>query len=169
MSKQAISILTRVGIGLLALVLSAPALWAEPPVSDVILESDSWPTPAGFWEGPATIWIDGVKYSGQVIAAADGKSNHNQDSWHGTEVKVYDFGALGALEVSGTARTVFAYVSPEHRWHRYYSNVRITGGTGVFAAAKGTFKFVGYTDWDLTWVLLPHAFEGTQSKIHGIE
>ena len=167
MSKQTINILAGASLGLLAVVLCAPALWAEPPVSEVILESDSWPAPSGFWEGPAIIWVDGVKYSGQIYYSAEGKMNQN--SWHGTELKVYDFGVLGTLEVSGSARTVFAYVSPEHRWHRYSSNVRITGGTGAFAMATGTFKFVGYTDWDLTGAQPPHAFEGTHSKIVGIQ
>ena len=106
MNKQTITILASVGLALLAVVMHAPALWAAPPLSQVILESDSWPAPSGFWEGPAIIWIDGVKYSGMVYAASEGEMNKN--SWHGTEVKVYDFGALGILEVSGSARTVFA-------------------------------------------------------------
>jgi len=167
MNKQTITILASVSLALLAVVMHAPALWAAPPLSQVILESDSWPAPSGFWEGPAIIWIDGIKYSGTVYVAAEGEMTKN--SWHGTEVKVYDFGALGILEVSGSARTVFAYISPEHRWHRYTSNVRITDGTGAFATARGTFKFVGYTDWDLTGAQPPHAFEGTRSKIVGIQ
>jgi len=160
-------ILVVTSLTLLAVVLCVPSLWADPPVREVILESDSGPAPSGFWEGPAIIWIDGIKYSGEIFYTAEGTMNQN--GWHGTEVKVYDFGALGTLELSGRAKTIFAYVSPEHRWHRYSSNVRITGGTGAFAEAQGVFQFVGYTDWDLTGTRPPHAFEGTHSKIVGIQ
>ena len=43
MNKQTITILASVGLALLAVVMHAPALWAAPPLSQVILESDSWP------------------------------------------------------------------------------------------------------------------------------
>ena len=165
--NQRSKMLTGVSLALLALVLCASVSWADPPVSEVILESDSWPAASGFWEGPAIIWIDGVRYTGEIFYTAEGKMNKN--GWRGTEVKVYDFGALGTLELSGSARTRFSYVSPDHRWHRYSSNARVTGGTGAFTEAQGVFQFVGYTDWDLSGVRPPHAFEGTNSKIVGIQ
>ena len=156
-------------LGLLALVLSASALWADPPFHEVILESYSEPNWAtGFWEGDAVIWIDGVKSEGTILYWAEGESNKN--GWHGTEIKVYDFGPLGWFELSGTAKTTFAYVSPEHRWHRYGSRVTITDGTGVFEEAHGVFHFVGYTNWILT--SLPpdaYAFEGAQAIVVGIQ
>jgi hypothetical protein len=170
MRKRRMRNLTVAGLGILAVILYAPVLWAEPPVSEVILESYSEPNWAtGLWEGPATIWIDGIKYEGEIIFSGDGHQNIN--SYHGTEVKVYDFGGLGMLEVSGTNKTTFAYVSPEHRWHRYTSHVQITNGTGAFANAHGVFQFVGYTDWLLNPAGPPdaYAFEGTQAKIVGIE
>ena len=167
MSKQRIKFLTGVSLGLLAVVLCGSALWAEPPFHEVVLESYSSPTGPVFWEGPAIIRIDGVKYLGTIVYSGEGVTNDN--GWHGTEVKVYTFPGLGLLEVSGTAKTMFAYVSPEHRWHRYTSHVRITHGEGAFENAHGRFHFVGYTDWDLTWVEPPQAFEGTQARIHGIQ
>jgi hypothetical protein len=167
MSKPRFKILVGVTLGLLALVLCGSALRAEPPFSEVILESYSSPTGPVYWEGPAIIWIDGDKYLGTIVYSGEGEINNN--SWHGTEVKVYSFPGLGLLEVSGTAKTVFAYVSPEHRWHRYSSHVQITYGEGVFEKARGTFNFVGYTDWDLTFANPPLAFEGTRAKVRGIQ
>lgn len=167
MSKQRIKMLAGVSFGLLAVALWPSVAWAAPPVHEVILESDSWPMDPEFWAGPAIIWIDGTKYAGSILYTGVGKMNEN--SWHGTEVKVYDFGALGILELEGTAKTSFAYVSPEHRWHRYTSHAKIVGGTGAFEQARGVFQFVGYTDWDLTGSRPPHAFEGTQASIVGIQ
>ena len=171
MTKQRIKILLSVSLGLLAVTLCTSVSWAEPPVCEVILESVSTPNWAtGFWEGPATIWIDGIKHQGSILYAAEGETKKN--SWHGTEIKVYDFGALGRLDLEGTAKTFFAYVSPEHRWHRYSSHARITGGTGAFEEAHGVFHFVGYTDWVINPPPNPpeaYAFEGTRAKIVGIQ
>ena len=169
MSKQRVRI-AGASLGVLIVALCASVLWAEPPVTEVILESYSEPNWAtGFWEGPATIWIDGIKYEGEIVFSGEGETKKN--NYHGTEVKVYDFGDLGTFEVSGTNKTTFAYVSPEHRWHRYTSHVQITDGTGVFAEAHGVFLFVGYTDWLLNPAGPPdaYAFEGTQANIVGIQ
>ena len=169
MSKQRVRI-AGVSLGVLTVALWASVLWAEPPVREVILESFSEPNWAtGNWEGPATIWIDGIKYEGDIVYSGDGEAKKN--GWHGTEIKVYNFGDLGTLELSGTAKTSFAYVSPEHRWHRYTSHVQITDGTGAFAEAHGVFQFVGYTDWLLYPAGPPdaYAFEGAQANIVGIQ
>jgi len=157
---------------LLTLTLSTSVSWAEQPFHEVTLESTSSPNwSTGFWEGPAIIYIDGIKYEGDVVYTGDGDSNKN--IWQGTEFKVYSFGDLGTMELSGTAKTIFAYVAPgdEHRWHRYSSHSQITGGTGAFAAAQGVFQFVGYTDWHVYPAGPPdaYAFEGTQAKIIGIQ
>ena len=167
MSKLRTGILSGVSLGFLALVLCGSAAWADPPFHEVVLESFSSPTGPEFWEGPAIIWIDGVKYTGTAIYSSEGEMHAN--SWSGTEVGVYDFPGLGLFEISGSARTVFAYISPEHRWHRYTSHLRITYGEGAFENAHGRFHFVGYTDWDLTWVNPPKAFVGSQARIHGIQ
>jgi hypothetical protein len=171
MMKQGSGFLAKLTLGVLVVGLCASVSWAEPPVRQVILESYSSPNWAtGFWEGPATIWIDGIKYEGDIVYIGEGKTKKN--SWHGTEIKVYDFGALGRLDVEGTAKTSYAYFSPEHRWHRYSSHARITGGTGAFEKAQGVFQFVGYTDWLINPPPNPpdaYAFEGTRAKIVGIQ
>jgi hypothetical protein len=168
MSKQRVRILTVASLGLLAVILGSPALWAGPP-AQVILESDSWPSgpPPAPWVGPAIIWIDGIKYEGTAEFVSEGESN--KTGWHGTELQRYDFGDLGTLELSGTAKTTYAYISPEHRWHQYTSHMNITGGTGAFAEAQGVFQFVGYTDWDPNFLRPPHAFIATDAKIVGIQ
>jgi hypothetical protein len=144
MNKQRIKILAAVGFGVLALAICLTALAGEPPV-EVILESTSWPVD-GYWEGPATIWLDGDKYEGTVLYMHDARTT-NDNSWHGVETQIFDFGDLGTLTVSGTAMTTFDYISPNHRWHHYTSHARITDGTGAFAEAQGVFQFGGYTDW----------------------
>ena len=172
MSKQRIRILTVVSLGVLAAILCTPVLWAEPPAQEVTLESDStWDWVDGNpWMGPAIIWIDGVRYEGTIAYSGDGKQNWN--GWHGTETHIYNFPDLGELELSGIAKTTFAYVTEEHRWHRYTSHAKITGGTGAFAEAHGVFQFVGYTDWFLPPYYLPplnFAFVGGKGMIVGIQ
>ena len=172
MSKQWINILAGVSLGLLAVALCVPALWAKPPVQKVILESDStwdW-NDEHPWTGPAIIWIDGVRYEGEISYSGEGKMNWN--GWHGTEIHVYDFPGLGTLELEGTAKTTFAFVTDEHRWHRYTSHAQITGGTGAFEEAHGVFQFVGYTDWLLPPYYGPplnFAFSGGKGMIAGIQ
>ena len=133
--------------GVLALTICLSALAGEPPV-EVILESWSVPDPepAETWSGEATIWLDGIKYEGTVLYMHE-RRTMNDNSWHGVETQIFDFGDLGTLTVSGTARTKFDYVSPEHRWHYYTSHTKISDGTGAFAEAQGVFQFQGYTDW----------------------
>lgn len=167
-------------LSLLALVLYASVLWAEPPLHEVHLESYSTPNwTTGLWEGDGTVYIDGVKYEGTFLHSADGESNKN--GWHGTETQVFDVPGLGTIELAGTTKTVFAYVSPMyagkgHRWHRYTSHLQITGGTGAFAAAQGEFHFGGFTEWFLDFTVTPpnppmtaQAFEGAQAKVIGIQ
>jgi hypothetical protein len=171
MGKQRFGILAGASLGLLVVALCASASWAEPRAQEVILESSSsWDfDPTHPWTGPAIIWIDGDRYVGTISYAGEGRSNWN--GWHGTEIHRYNFPGLGELELSGTAKTTFAYVTDEHRWHRYTSHVRITGGTGAFAEAHGVFQFVGYTDWLLPPYHLPpsnFAFSGGKGMIVGI-
>lgn len=167
MSKKRTKFLAGVSLGLLAVALGASVSWAKSPAREVILESYSSPTPSGFWEGPAIMWIGEVKYDGWIFYAGEGRMNAN--GWHGTEIHVYDFGDLGTLEISGTAKTSFAYVSPDHRWHYYTSHLRVTGGTGAFSDAHGVFQFGGNTDWHVISPVLPFAFAGGQGVIVGIE
>lgn len=172
MSRQGMSVVSVVGFGLLAVILCAPGLWAEPPVQEVMLESDStWDfVDEHPWTGPAIIWIDGVRYEGTISYTGEGRMNWN--GWHGTETHVYDFPELGELVLSGIARTHFAFVTDEHRWHRYSSHVKIVGGTGAFAEAHGVFQLVGYTDWLLPPYHLPpsaFAFTGGKGMIVGIQ
>lgn len=166
MNKQRIKILTAVGFGVLALAFCLSVLAGEPPVSEVILESDSWPTPDG-WAGPAIIWVDGVKYTGTALVVAEGKMNKN--NWYGTETHWYDFDELGTFELSGTAKTSFDHVTPQHRWHYYTSHASITDGTGAFAEAHGVFQIGGYTDWHIPPPPAPHAWCGGKGMIVGIE
>ena len=172
MSKQRIWCLTVVSVGLLAVILCSPVVWAGSPAQEVILESDSmWDFDDEHpWTGPAVIWIDGVRYEGTITYTGEGKMNWN--GWHGTETHIYDFPDLGELVLSGTAKTYFAFVTDEHRWHRYTSHAQITSGTGAFAGAHGVFKFVGYTDWLLPPYHLPpeaFAFTGGDGMIVGIQ
>jgi hypothetical protein len=172
MSKQRMSVLSLLGLGLLAAVLYSSVLWAESPAQPVILESNStWDfVDEHPWTGPAIIWIDGVRYEGEIFYRGEGKMNWN--GWHGTEYHDYYFPDLGWLYLSGTAKTSFAFVTEEHRWHRYSSHVKITGGTGAFAEAHGVFQLVGYTDWLLPPYYLPpeaFAFTGGNGMIVGIE
>lgn len=172
MNWQRLSTVTVLGLGLLAVALCSPALGAEPPVQEVILESEStWDFVEEHpWTGPAIIWIDGVRYEGTISYTGEGTMNWN--GWHGTEYHDYYFPDLGWLYLSGTAKTYFAYVTEEHRWHRYSSNVKIVGGTGVFAEAHGVFHLVGYTDWLLPpyyWPPEAFAFCGGTGMVIGIE
>jgi hypothetical protein len=172
MSTQRMRMLIVVSLGLVTLMLCTPALWAGPPAQEVILESDStWDfDDANPWTGPAIIWIDGVRYQGEIFYHGEGKMNFN--GWHGTEYHDYFFPDLGWLYLSGTAKTSFAFVTPEHRWHRYSSHVKIVGGTGAFAEAHGVFQLVGYTNWLLPPYYLPpeaFAFTGGKGMIVGIE
>ena len=158
MSKHTINVLTVAGFALLALALSSPALWADPPALEVTLESGStWDfVDSHPWTGPAIIWIDGDRFEGTISYTGEGTMNRN--GWHGTETHVYDFPGLGELVLSGTAKTYFAYVTEEHRWHRYSAHVMIVNGTGAFADASGVFQLVGYTDWLLPPYHPPSAF-----------
>ena len=175
MSRQGMSVVSVVGFGLLAVVLCSPVLWAGSPAQEVILESDSWWdfVEEHVWTGPAIIWIDGDRYEGEIFYRGEGKMNWN--GWHGTEHHDYYFPDLAGgswLYLSGTAKTSFAYVTPEHRWHRYSSHVKIIGGTGAFAEAHGVFQLVGYTDWLLPPYHLPpsaFAFTGGTGMIVGIQ
>jgi hypothetical protein len=169
MNKQGIKILIAVGFGILGLAICLSALAGEPPV-EVILESTSWPVEGeDYWAGPATIWLDGVKYEGTVLYMHE-RRTMNDNSWHGVETQQFDFGDLGTLEVSGTAMTTFDYVSPNHRWHHYTSHAKISDGTGAFAEAQGVFQFGGYTDWHFP--PFPPAgigWGGATAKIVGIQ
>jgi hypothetical protein len=172
MSDKRLNVSSVLGFGLLALVLCAPVLWAGSPAQEVILESSStWDfVQEHVWTGPAIIWIEGVRYEGEIFYHGEGKTNWN--GWHGTEYHDYYFPDLGWLYLSGTGQTFFAFVTPEHRWHRYSSHVKITGGTGVFTEAHGVFQLVGYTNWLLPPYHLPpeaFAFTGGTGMIGGIE
>ena len=106
-------ILVVTSLTLLAVVLCVPSLWADPPVREVILESDSGPAPSGFWEGPAIIWIDGIKYSGEIFYTAEGTMNQN--GWHGTEVKGQDH---IRVRLARTPLAPLLLKRENHRWNR---------------------------------------------------
>ena len=172
MSNNRVSVLSALGSALLMAVMCVPLLWAGSPAQEVILESSStWDFDDKHpWIGPAIIWIDGVRYEGDFIYTGEGKTNFN--GWHGTEYHEYFFPDLGWLYLEGTAITHFAFVTPEHRWHRYSAHVQITGGTGAFAEAHGVFQFVGYTNWLLPPYHMPpeaSAFAGGTGRIVGIQ
>jgi hypothetical protein len=168
MNKQRIKILAAVSLGILALAFCLSASGGKSPISEVILESESWQTPEGTWVGPAIIWVDGVKYEGTILYNAEGKMNKN--NWHGTETHWYDFGDLGTFGLSGTAKTSFDYVTPEHRWHYYTSHVSITDGTGAFEEAHGVFQIGGYTDWHMPpFPPDGYAWSGATAMIVGIQ
>lgn len=167
MSKRKMKVLAGVSLALLALAWAVPESRAESASRKVILESKSSPIDQVFWVGPALIWIDGVKYEGTLLYSGDGRMNKN--SWHGTETHVYDFPALGTLELSGTAKTQFSYVAPDHRWHYYTSRLQITGGTGAFSEAHGVFRFGGNTEWHIPPPPAPYAFAGGKGTIVGIQ
>ncbi len=165
MNITKIQILAVGSLGILALAFCLSASTGEPPV-EVILESESEPAPGG-WVGPATIWLEGVKYEGTVLYTHVARTM-NDNSWHGVETQIFDFGDLGTLTVSGTAMTTFDYVSPEHRWHHYTSHAKITGGTGAFEEAQGVFQFGGYTDWQLV-TGAGYGWGGAKAVIVGIQ
>ena len=173
MNKQRIKILAAVTFGVLALTVCFSVLAGEPPVSEVILESTSWPVPGeDYWEGPATIWVDGEMWEGTVLYMHE-RATTNDNSWHGVETQIFDFGDLGTLEVSGIAMTTFDYVSPAHRWHHYTSHAKVTDGTGALAKATGVFQFGGYTDWEIDpdtgFPISGYGWGGATAKIVGIE
>jgi len=173
MNKQSIKILTAVTFGIVALAICLSAFAGEPAVSEVILESISRPVEGqDYWEGPATIWLDGVRHDGTVLYMHEG-GTMDDNRWYGVETQTFDFGDLGTLTVSGTAVTTFDYVSPNHRWHHYTSHAKITSGTGAFAQANGMLLFAGYTDWETdpeTGVPVSGSgWGGAMAKIVGIQ
>ena len=113
----------------------------------------------------------GLKYAGSVTYYHD-QTAFNDNSWHGFETQVLNFGELGTLESSGPAKTSFQHVTPDHRWHLYSVSSKITLGTGAFENAHGVFQSIGYTDW-----LFPEppnppivtAFGGGKGMIIGID
>ena len=172
MRNDRVRILSALCFALLVAAVFAPLLWAGSPAQKVTLESSStWDfDDANPWIGTAIIWIDGVRYVGEFFYTGEGTTNFN--GWHGTEYHEYFFPDLGWLYLEGTATTKFAFVTPEHRWHRYSAHVQITGGTGAFAEAHGVFQFVGYTNWLLPPYYIPpeaSAFAGGTGTIVGIE
>jgi hypothetical protein len=173
MNKKRIKILIAVTFGILALTVCLSASDGEPPVSEVILESISRPVEGqDYWEGPATIWVDGVMYEGTVLYMHEG-GTMDDNRWYGDETQDFDFGDLGTLTVSGIAITTFDYVSPNHRWHNYTSHSRITNGTGAFAEANGVVLFRGYTDWEIDpesgLPISGSGWGGAMAKIVGIQ
>jgi len=173
MNKQRIKILTVVTFGVVALAICLSAFADEAPVNEVILESISRPVEGqDYWEGPATIWLDGVRYDGTVLYTHEG-GTMDDNRWYGVETQNFDFGDLGTLTVSGTAVTTFDYVSPNHRWHHYTSHTKITSGTGAFAQADGMLLFAGYTDWEVDpetgFPVSGSGWGGAMAKIVGIQ
>ena len=107
MNKQRIKILTVVTFCLAALAICLSAFAGEPSVTEVILESISRPVEGqDYWEGPATIWLDGVRYDGTVLYMHEG-GTMDDNRWYGGETQNFDFGDLGTLTVSGTGVTTF--------------------------------------------------------------
>ena len=167
MKAQSTKLVVRAGSCLLALTTMVANSWAEPPGRKVVFESYSSPTSEGTWEGPATIWIDGTKYPGGVTYYHE-QIAMNDNSWHGFETQVLDFGELGMLEISGASKTAFSHVTPEHRWHLYNSSAKITVGTGAFENAHGVFQSIGYTDWFFPTSTVT-GFGGGEGMIIGID
>lgn len=173
MNKQRIKILTAVTFGVIALAICLSTFAGESPVSEVVLESISRTVEGqDYWEGPATIWLDGVMYDGTVLYMHEGGTMDN-NRWYGAETQNFDFGDLGTLTVSGIAITTFDYISPNHRWHHYTSHARITNGTGAFAEANGVLLFRGYTDWETDpetgFPISGYGWGGAMAKIVGIQ
>jgi hypothetical protein len=173
MNKRKCRILAAVILGALVLTVCLSTFADEPTGSEVILESASEPVEnQDYWEGPATIWLDGVMYEGTVLYT-HGEATMDDTRWYGVETQSFDFGDLGTLEVSGIAATTFDYVSPNHRWHHYTSHTRIINGTGAFAEANGMLLFRGYTDWETDPETgLPssgYGWGGATAKIAGIQ
>ena len=146
MKTQSTKLVLRTGLCLLVFTATVAASWAKPSGREVVFEAYSSPTSEETWEGPAAIWIDGLKYAGSVTYYHD-QTAFNDNSWHGFETQVLDFGELGMLEISGPSKTSFQHVTPDHRWHLYSSSAKITVGTGAFENAHGVFQSTGYTDW----------------------
>jgi len=173
MNKHRIKILTAVTFGVIALAICLSTFAGESPVSEVILESTSRTVEGqDYWEGPATIWLDGVMYDGTVLYMHEG-GMMDDNRWYGAETQNFDFGDLGTLTVSGIAITTFDYISPNHRWHHYTSHAEITNGTGAFAEANGVLLFRGYTDWETDpetgFPISGYGWSGAMAKIVGIE
>ncbi len=170
MIQQMRTILTEVGFGIFALVVCVSALPGqtppEAPGSAALLIAESTNVPEG-WVGPATLWIDGVEWSGT------GTVGHTEGvigdfTWHGTEIQSYDFGQLGTFQLSAISRTTFDVVESGYRWHTYTATGRITEGTGAFADAQGIFDLNGYTRWFTDGSALPSAWYSGPGRVYGL-
>jgi hypothetical protein len=154
MNEQTIKILTGVGLSIFVLTLctstspaqAPPAEIPQAPGSAALLVTDSTSGLDG-WTGPATLWLDGVKWAGTLTGLEHSDGVVTDSSWHGELRYSYDFGELGTFDLLGPGRTTFDVVEPNYRWHAYKGALRLVDGTAVFAGAQGLFEADGYTRW----------------------
>jgi hypothetical protein len=177
MNRQTIKILTGVGLSILALTVRTATLPAQTPPdsggstvdgSAALLVTDSTSGPDG-WTGPATLWLDGVEWSGSLTGLEHSDGVVTDSAWHGQLRYSYDFGELGTFELLGPGRTTFDVVEPDYRWHGYKGALRLVDGTGVFAEAQALFEADGYTRWftdQQPWAGL--AGESAPGRIYGL-
>ena len=145
MHGSRIHYLTGVGLSTLVLAVCVTASLAQAPGSAALLTSETALAPDGLFLGPATLWLDGIQYSGTESVECIGEAGDY--AWFGTETHVYDFGQLGTFELTGIGKTTFDVVQPDYRWHEYTGAGIITAGTGAFASSQGMFDLGGYTRW----------------------
>lgn len=135
--------------GFLALTLCTKPIQAESPVREVTLayEFDIDPDNPVAWAGTLTLTIDGVEYTGEGVwwitdfTVVNGRLI-NDNNVHYFATGIYVLPNLGSFEIWENGILDWGIMEPDYRLSTFRGVNRIVDGTGAFANAHGTLRYL---------------------------